>query len=154
MITLLIQNVEFLVADVGAQRPRPSGGHEGVPVRVDAEVVPVDPGQPRRQVGRVPVHAARRPQLTAEALLDVGHWLEVAEEDLAEQGDVGDGQPQGVDLAETLLVGEGGHVSSELLEGGVDGGAVSRPPVVRGLPRGHLLQPHRVEVVLTGLALA
>lgn len=76
--------------------------------------MPVDPGQPRREVAGVPVDGARRPQLTPEALLDVGHRLEVAEEDLTQQRDVGDGQPQGVDLAQPLLVGEGRNVASRM----------------------------------------
>ena len=75
--------------------------------------MPVDPGQPRREVAGVPVHGARRPQLAPEALLDVGHRLEVAEEDLPQQRDVGDGQPQRVDLAQPLLVGKGRNVAPE-----------------------------------------
>ena len=39
---------------------------------------------------------------------------------LSEQGDVGDGESEGVYLGESLLVGEGRHVAPELLEGGVD----------------------------------
>ena len=96
----------LLFWDVGAKGARASGGHEGVPVGVYPEVVPVDPGQPRGEVTGVPVHGARRPQLASETLLDVGDGLEVAEEDLTQQRDVGDGQTQGVDLAEPLLVGK------------------------------------------------
>ena len=55
------------------------------PVGVDAEVVPVDPGQPRREVTGIPVHGARRPQLASEALLDVSDGLEVTQEDLTQQ---------------------------------------------------------------------
>ena len=103
-----------LVSDIGPKGARPGGGHEGVSVGVDPEVVPVDPGQPRREVAGVPVDRARGPQLTSEALLDVGHGLEVAEEDLTQQRDVGDGQPQGVDLAQPLLVGKSRNVASRM----------------------------------------
>ena len=44
----------------------PSGG--------DAQVVPVDPGQPSGEVRGVPVETARGPQLPPEALLDVVDW--------------------------------------------------------------------------------
>ena len=103
----------LLFWDVGSKGARPSGGHEGVPVGVYPEVVPVDPGQPRREVARVPVDGARRPQLASEALLDVGDGLEVAEEDFTQQRDVGNGQPQGVDLAQPLLVRKCRDVASE-----------------------------------------
>ena len=109
--------------DVGAKGARPGGGHEGVPVRVYPEVVPVDPGQPRRQVAGVPVDAARCPQLASEALLDVLDRLEVAEQDLPQQRDVGDGETERVDLAESLLIRKCRDVSPQLLEGGVDAGA-------------------------------
>ena len=102
-----------LVCDVGPKGARAGGGHEGVPVGVDPEVVPVDPGQPRCEVAGVPVHRARCPQLTSETLLNVGHRLEVAEEDFPQQRDVGDGQPQCVDLAQPLLVGKGRDVAPE-----------------------------------------
>ena len=88
--------------------------------------MPVDPGQPRRQVAGVPVDAARGSELPSQALLDVLDRLQVAEKDLSEQGDVGDGQTEGVDLAESLLVRKGRDVSSELLEGGVDAGAAEQ----------------------------
>ena len=38
------------------------------PVGVDAEVVPVDPREPRREVRGVPVDRARGPQLPAQTL--------------------------------------------------------------------------------------
>ena len=103
-----------LVCDVGPKGARAGGGHEGVPVGVDPEVVPVDPGQPGREVAGVPVDGARRPQLAPEALLNVGHGLEVAQENLTQQRDVGDGQPQGVDLAQPLLVGKSRNVASRM----------------------------------------
>ena len=59
-------------------------------------------------------------QLSSPDLLNVGDGLEVAEEDLPQQRDVGDGEPQRVDLAQPLLVREGGHVPPQLLERGVD----------------------------------
>ena len=55
------------------------------------------------------METARGPQLPPEALLDVLDWLQVAVEYLPEEGDVGDGQPQGVDVGEPLLIGEGGQ---------------------------------------------
>ena len=85
--------------------------------------MPVDPGQPRRQVAGVPVDAARCPQLASEALLDVLDRLEVAEQDLPEERDVGDGETERVDLAESLLIRKCRDVSPQLLEGGVDAGA-------------------------------
>ena len=88
--------------------------------------MPVDPGQPRRQVAGVPVDAARCPQLASEALLDVLDRLEVAEQDLPQERDVGDGETERVDLAESLLVRKSGNVSAELLEGCVDTGAAEQ----------------------------
>ena len=88
--------------------------------------MPVYPGQPGRQIAGVPVDTPRGPELTSQALLDVLNWLQVAEKDLSEEGDVGDGQTERVDLAEPLLVRKGGNVSAELLEGGVDTGAAEQ----------------------------
>ena len=89
--------------------------------------MPVDPGQPGGQVAGVPVHTARGPQLTSQALLYVLDGLKVAEEDLSQEGDVGDGEPEGVNLTEPLLIRKCRDVSPELLEGGVDAGtAVER----------------------------
>ena len=88
--------------------------------------MPVNPGQPGGEIAGVPVDAARGPELPSQALLDVLDRLQVAEKDLSEQGDVGDGQTEGVDLAESLLVRKGGDVPSELLEGGVDTGAAGQ----------------------------
>ena len=78
---------------------------------------------PGRQIRCVPLLAALVPDLPPEAPLHVGQRLHpsVARlQDLPQQRDVGDGQPQSVDLAQPLLVGEGGHVQAELLEGRVD----------------------------------
>ena len=113
------------LSDGGGDGPS-SARHEGVPVRVDAEVVPVYPGQPGGQIAGVPVNTPRGPELTSEALLDVLNWLQVAEKDLSEEGDVGNGQTEGVDLAEPLLVRKGGDVSPELLEVCVDTGAAGQ----------------------------
>ena len=88
--------------------------------------MPVDPGQPGCEIAGVPVDTARGPELPPQALLDVLDWLQVAEKDLPEEGDVGDGQTEGVDLAESLLVRKGRDVSAELLEGGVDAGAAEQ----------------------------
>ena len=41
-------------------------------------------------------------------------------QDLPEQSDVGNGQPQGVNLGESLLIRECWHVDTELLESSVD----------------------------------
>ena len=79
--------------------------------------MPVDPGQPRGQVRRVPVDAAWRPQLTSQTLFYVGDWLEVAEQDLPEKGNVSYGQPQGVNLAQPLLVRKCWNMSSQLFKG-------------------------------------
>ena len=70
--------------------------------------------------------AARGPQLTSQALLYVLDRLQVAEEDLPQEGDVGDGESQGVNLAEPLLIRKCRDVSPQLLEGGVDAGAAER----------------------------
>ena len=115
-------------------------GHEAVPVSVDAQVVPVDPGQSGGEVRGVPVNTARGPQLTSQTLktnrklvkdqedlsvylLNVDHRLQVTEEDLPQQADVGDGQSQGVNLAEPLLIRKGWNVSPQLLKCRVDAGA-------------------------------
>lgn len=58
-------------------------------------------------------------KLSSKTLLDVGHGVELRSQELSKKGDVGDGQAQGVDLAEALLVREGGYVRSQLLEGWV-----------------------------------
>ena len=70
----------------------PSSPNEGAPCQGDAQVVPVDPGKPRGQVRRVPLKAARSSQLPSKALLDVDNWLELAVENLPQQGDVGNRQ--------------------------------------------------------------
>ncbi len=78
---------------------------------------------PGGEVGGVPLLAAFVPDLPAEAALDVGERLHPAVgrvQDLPEEGDVGDGQAERVDLAQPLLVREGGNVQAELLEGSVD----------------------------------
>lgn len=54
------------------------------------------------------------------ALVHVGLGVAARQQDLPQQRDVGDGQPQCVDLGQPLLVREGGHVAAQLLEGGVD----------------------------------
>ena len=56
-------------------RHAPSPSNEGVPCQGDAQVVPVDPGEPGRQIGGVPLQAAGGPKLPSEALLDVNHRL-------------------------------------------------------------------------------
>ena len=68
---------------------------------------------------------AGRPNLAAQAALNILDRLELAVQNLTQQRDVGDGQPQGVDLGQPLLVGEGRHVSAQLLEGRVDAGAIA-----------------------------
>ena len=73
-------------------RHAPCSPNEGAPCQGDAQVVPVDPGKPRGQVGRVPLKAARSSQLSSKALLDVDDRLELAVENLSQQGDVGDRQ--------------------------------------------------------------
>ena len=130
------------------RRRRGSGGElkvgEDAPAcRAHAQGVPVDPSKPilkkviknsipRKslispspggQIRRVPLLAALVPDLPPETPLHVGQRLHPAVarlQDLPQQRDVGDGQPQSVDLAQPLLVGEGGHVQAELLEGRVD----------------------------------
>ena len=53
--------------------------------------MPVDPGESGGEIAGVPVDAARGPELPPQALFDVLDWLKVAEQDLPQQGDVGDG---------------------------------------------------------------
>ena len=50
---------------------------------------------------------------------------------LPQQGDVGDGQAQGVDLGEALLVRKGGHVATQLFKGRVDGGAAGEKIILQ-----------------------
>ena len=85
--------------------------------------MPVYPGQPGRKIAGVPVNTPRGPELTSQALLDVLDRLEVAEQDLPQERDVGDGETERVDLAESLLIRKCRDVSPQLLEGGVDAGA-------------------------------
>lgn len=54
------------------------------------------------------------------ALIYIGLGVAAGHEDLSEQGDVCDGQPQGVDLGQSLLVGKRGHVTAQLLKRRVD----------------------------------
>lgn len=62
-----------------------------------------------------------------QALLYVGSGVAAGQEDVPEQGDVGGGQAQRVDLGEAFLVGERGHVAAQLVEGRVD--AEHPPPL-------------------------
>ena len=48
---------------------------EGVPGQGDAEVVPVDPGEPGGEVGGVPLQTAGSSKLPSKTLLDVNHRL-------------------------------------------------------------------------------
>lgn len=57
-----------------------------------------------------------RGQLPPQPLLDVREGVELGGEQFPKEGDVGDGQTEGVDLAEALLVGEGRHTCPQLLE--------------------------------------
>lgn len=59
-------------------------------------------------------------QTALQALLHVGFGIAPGEEDLAQKCDVRDGQPERVDFGEALLVGEGGYMAPELVEGRVD----------------------------------
>lgn len=54
--------------------------------------------------------------LTPETLFDVGQGVVIRLEDFPEQGNVGDGQPQGVDFWEALFVREGGHVDAQFVK--------------------------------------
>lgn len=63
----------------------------------------------------IPVGSVRL-DLPPEAPLHVGQGVAVGGEHLSEEGDVGDGQTQRVDLAEPLLVREGRHVHPKLVE--------------------------------------
>ena len=98
----------------------PSSPNEGVPSRRDAQVVPVYPGQPGSQVRCVPVEAARGPELSSQTLLNILDRLQVTVEDLPQEGDVGDGQPEGVNLGQPLLVREGGDMAPQFFKCRVD----------------------------------
>ena len=76
-----------------------SSSNEWVPCQGDAKVVPVDPGEPGGQVGGVPLQTSWSSKLSSETLLDVDHRLQLAVENLPQQRDVGDRQPQRVDLS-------------------------------------------------------
>ena len=105
------------------QDPASGGSH--------AQAVPVDPGQSRRQVGGVPLHRSLRPDLSAQAPLNIDqgfHGVGVVQ-DFSEECNIGDGQAKGVDLGEALLVWEGGHVQAELFERCVDTGRAGRSKV-------------------------
>lgn len=75
-----------------------------------AQVLPVDPGETRCQVTGVPIGAIRF-DLAAQTLLHIGEWIIVRLQNLSQQGYVGNGQTQCVDLAEALLVRECGHMN-------------------------------------------
>lgn len=64
--------------------------------------------------------------LAPQAFLDVGERVAVCRQHLLEQRDVCDGQPQRVNLAEALLVGERGHVAAQLVERRVDAAEITR----------------------------
>ena len=64
--------------------------------------------------------APRGSQLSSQALLNVLDWLKVAVKDLPEEEDVGDGQPQGVDLGQPLLVGKSWNMAPQFLKGRID----------------------------------
>lgn len=67
----------------------------------------------------VPLGAFGLP-FAAQTPLYVGQRITVGRQHFAQQRYVRDRQPQGVDLAEPLLVRERGHVTSELIERRVD----------------------------------
>ena len=98
---------------------------------LDAQVLPVDPGQPGGQVGRVPLLAALGSNLAPEASIDVSQGLHLVRvvKDLSEQRDVGDGQPEGVDLGKSLFVRKGRDVNPQLFESGVDAGRAVRKKI-------------------------
>lgn len=78
---------------------------------------------------RVPGRSPGAGDAAAQALLHEGSGLSAGHQDVPEQGDVGDGQAQGVDLGEAFLEGEGGHEAPELVEGRVD--AEHPPPLAQ-----------------------
>lgn len=55
--------------------------------------------------------------IVPQALLHIGLRFAPREDDLAEESNVGNGQPQCVDLGETLLIRKGGYMAPELIEG-------------------------------------
>lgn len=57
---------------------------------------------------------------TLQASLHIGFGIASREEDLAEERDVGDGQPERVNFGQALLIWEGGYAAAELVEGRVD----------------------------------
>lgn len=59
-------------------------------------------------------------QTVLQALLHVGFGIAPGDEDLAQKCNVCNGQPERVDFGEALLIGEGGYMAPELVEGRVD----------------------------------
>lgn len=103
-------------------------GEHSPPRRPHPQIVPVYPCEPRRQIGSVPLGRSFRSDLAAQTAFDVHEGLHGVRvlQDLAKERDVGDGQAEGVDLGEALLVREGRNVQSELLEGRVDAGGAGK----------------------------
>lgn len=91
-------------------------------LRGDGDPTSTTPHQPNPRphpsplTARVPHVALVRGQLPPQPLLDVREGVELGGEQFPKEGDVGDGQTEGVDLAEALLVGEGRHTCPQLLE--------------------------------------
>ena len=85
-------------------------------VSVDTKVMPVDPGQSRGQVRRVPVDTAWGSQLTTQRLFNIDHRLQVTQQNLTEKRNVGNGQPQGVNLAQSFLIRKSWDMSSKFFK--------------------------------------
>jgi len=67
----------------------------------------------------IPFGAFGRP-LAAQTPLDISQRVAVGRQNFAQQRNVSDGQAECVDLAESLLVRERGHMTAELVERRVD----------------------------------
>ena len=121
MVMMGVLRRHLLQVLLGVRRQLQVG--QDAPARgLDAEVLPVDPGQPGGQVRSVPLLAALGSNLAAEAAVDVRQGLHLVRvvEDLPEERDVGDGQPQRVDLGKSFLVRKRRDVNPQLFEGRIN----------------------------------
>lgn len=104
-----------------------------------AQVLPVDPGQASGEICEgncalgptsrimeesvlttcVPIGAICF-DLSPQTLLHIGEGIVVGLEHFPQQGYVGYGQAQSVDLAQTLLVRKSGHMHPQLIKGGIN----------------------------------
>lgn len=91
----------------------------GCPKETCTALLPQNTAHPSL-TARIPGRPLGALEAAPQAPLHVGFGLTAGQEDVPEEGDVGDGQAERVDLGQALLVGEGGHAAAELVEGRVD----------------------------------